>query len=82
MLVVSEEICCMSFVSKYSQNIASTETSGTEANMAPANELVFDNSDIKTINAAVIANLVRYQVIAINPLIDPNHKICMLNTLY
>ena len=64
--VVSEEICCISLVSKYSQNMASTETSGTEAITAPINELVFEISDIRTIKTAVIANFVRYQVIANN----------------
>ncbi len=67
-LVVSEDICSTSFVSKYIQHIANTETSGTDASKAPTNELILETSDIETIKAAVIANLVKYQVIALKPL--------------
>jgi hypothetical protein len=44
-----------SFVSTYSQSIASSETNGTEANSAPANELRFAISEIVTIKIVVIA---------------------------
>lgn len=67
-LVVNEEICSTSFVSKYIQHIANTDTSGTDASNAPTNELILETSDIETIKAAVIANLVIYQVIAFKPL--------------
>lgn len=66
-LVVSEDICSTSFVSKYNQHIAKTETSGTEANNAPTNELILDTSDIETIKAAVMASFVKYQVITFKP---------------
>ncbi len=48
--------------------MANTETSGTDASNAPTNELILATSDIETIKAAVIANFVKYQVIAFKPL--------------
>lgn len=47
----------ISFVSTYSQIIASTDTSGTEASTAPIRVLHFDISDIATINNVVITIL-------------------------
>jgi len=47
--------------------MANTETSGTDASNAPTNKLILETSDIETIKAAVITNLVKYQVIAIAP---------------
>ncbi len=66
-LVVSKVICCTSLVSIYNQHIAKTETSGTDASNAPTNELIIETSDIETIKAAVVANFVKYQNIAIAP---------------
>lgn len=68
-LVVSDDICSTSFVSTYIQHMASTETSGTEANSAPMKELILDTSDIETIKAAVMAIFVIYQVIVLKPLV-------------
>ena len=42
-------------VSMYSQNIAKTETSGTDAKTAPARELLLEISEIATIRIVVIA---------------------------
>lgn len=48
-----------SFVSIYSQNIANTETNGTEARMAPAKELRFAISAISTTKTVVIITFTR-----------------------
>ena len=80
-LVVSEDTCSTSFVSKYIQHMASTETSGTDASNAPTNELILETSDIETIKAAVIANLVIYQVIAKNLLMGVGPEIYLKLTI-
>lgn len=46
-----------SLVSIYNHNIANTDTTGTEANSAPANELRFAISEITTIRKVVITIL-------------------------
>ena len=48
------EISSIFFVSIYIQINAITDTSGIEANIAPKNELLLDNSEITTINIAEI----------------------------
>ena len=44
-----------SLVSIYSQNIASTETSGMDAKTAPTREFLLETSDIATIRIVVMA---------------------------
>jgi|TARA_B110000977_G_scaffold14433_1_gene17933 hypothetical protein len=44
-----------SLVSMYNQNIANTETNGTDAKTAPARELLLEISEIATIRIVVIA---------------------------
>ena len=53
-LIDKSEIFWMSFVSKYNQIKAITETSGIEANIPPQNELLFEISEITTIKLADI----------------------------
>jgi len=53
MLVDKALIFVTSFVSMYNHIMASTDTSGIEARMAPARELRLATSDIKTIKIVV-----------------------------
>lgn len=59
MAVDSSVIFVRSLVSIYNQVIASTETRGTDAKIAPISELRFDSSEIATIKSVVMITLAR-----------------------
>ncbi len=57
--IESSLILLMSFVSWYSHIIAKTETKGTEAKIAPINELRLLTSEIATMRTVVIMIFIR-----------------------
>lgn len=65
-LVDKEHILSTSFVSMYNHISANTETIGTEASIAPTNELCFEISEIITIRAVEIIIFVRKYAIVLS----------------